>query len=187
MRTITVKEYDVGEIFEVDNSHYLTVPDEHCESCDLRGACRHPLADGALVCAGHRRRDQTPVSFRRLEKLTAEVFDHPGCPSWANYAAVNAGGVVVASAMRMRVVNDHWLADTDLFVRIGVMRDPAGWQSSQITRERPEEALTRKLHCRINKLREGIAAALESDRTAGLERARLLILRDLLERDAAEE
>ena len=187
MRTIAVKEYDVGEIFEVDNARYLTVPDEHCESCDLPRACHLPLADGALVCAGRRRRDQTPVSFRRLAKLTAEVFAAPGCPSWANYAAVNASGSVVVSAMMMRVINDHWFADTDLLVPIGVTRDPMAWQVSQITRERPDEELTRKLHCRINKLREGIAAALESDRTAGLERARLLILRDLLEHDAAEE
>lgn len=32
---------------------------------------------------------------KELPKLTVEVFDHPDCPSWANYAAVNKGGRVI--------------------------------------------------------------------------------------------
>ena len=75
----------------------------------------------------------------RLPKLTAEVFNHPDCPEWAKYAAVNANGKVVLFSDIPNCRDNGWSViwhstSTQDDILDDVLFDSSDWKNSLIER-----------------------------------------------------
>lgn len=88
-----------------------------------------------LVCEDwHEVKEETTTESNQLPKLTAEVFDHPNCPEWAKYAAVDVSGIAhyfderpyLADTFFYNNCAHHWTVDGDF--------DASDWQNSLIER-----------------------------------------------------
>lgn len=75
--------------------------------------------------------DHTEPQVKELPKLTVEVFDHPDCPTWANYAAVNKNGRVLFYEDKKSV---GVKADIGFF-------DASDWPNTIIKRPKKQEQL----------------------------------------------
>lgn len=73
----------------------------------------------------------TEPQVKELPKLTVEVFDHPDCPAWANYASVNKNGRVVFYEDKK---SPGAKADIGFF-------DASDWKNSLIERPKKQEQL----------------------------------------------
>ena len=74
----------------------------------------------------------------QLPKLTTEVFNHPDCPEWARYAAVDQGGNAFFHAEKPTINCCHWMCNNTMSRYIGKF-DPSDWQNILI--ERPSKDL----------------------------------------------
>ena len=83
LRNSTKPELISGLCVGVDCPEYL-----YCEHCIFSKEHR-------LSLIRYLGMDPTEPQVKELPKLTVEVFDHPDCPEWANYAAVNKSGRVI--------------------------------------------------------------------------------------------
>ena len=80
----------------------------------------------------------------QLPKLTADVFDLPDCPEWANWAAINADGRVVLFSDMPNCSDDRWRVtwhstSSQAYMLDDVIFDATDWQNSLI--ERPAKVL----------------------------------------------
>ena len=73
-----------------------------------------------------------------LPKLTIDVFDHPECPKWARYAAVDQGGNAFFHAEKPIINCCHWMCNYSGSKYIGKF-DSSDWRNSLI--ERPAKSL----------------------------------------------
>lgn len=118
-----------------------------------------------------------------LPKLTAEVFDRPDCPKWAQYAAVNADGKVVLFSAVPSTSDGRWIviySSTSVQADIldDVMFDASDWEDSLIKRpvkELPEWCKVGEWvyyillteYCKIEQMNEGFMLRfLDGDSTA---------------------
>ena len=80
-----------------------------------------------------------------LPKLTTEVFDHPACPGWAKWAAVDEYGTVWLTAEKPNVIMvaseaNGWSTGGSSYTHLASVRfDASDWENSLI--ERPSKAL----------------------------------------------
>lgn len=76
----------------------------------------------------------------QLPKLTVEVFDHPDCPAWAKYAAVDKCGTAWFHECEPEIIEYLWWSKSqDELCHIHKKFDNSDWQNSLI--ERPAKAL----------------------------------------------
>lgn len=80
---------------------------------------------------------------QKLPKLTAEVFNHPDCPEWANYAVVNHNGRLSFFGDKPKFEGEAygcWSCDDYQYTHINnAFFDPTDWENSLV--ERPAKAL----------------------------------------------
>jgi hypothetical protein len=79
---------------------------------------------------------QLVTNCNQLPKLTAEVFNRPDCPEWANYAAVDESGVAYYYAEEP-YARKHTFGSLDSMKTIDGTFDASDWKNSLI--ERPEK------------------------------------------------
>jgi hypothetical protein len=113
----------------------------HCEltpkeTCLLPKCC--PFAEG-YEPAWHEVKEEEQKS----PKLTAEVFDRPDCPNWANYAVINHHGRLSFFGDKPKFEGEDygcWSCDNYKYTHINnAFFDPSDWQNSLI--ERPTKVL----------------------------------------------
>jgi hypothetical protein len=70
-----------------------------------------------------------------LPKLTTKVFDHPDCPKWVKWAAVDEDGTVVLFETRPTSEPAcKWWGRSGKYCLSGLMCDPSDWQNSLVER-----------------------------------------------------
>jgi hypothetical protein len=89
---------------------------------------------------------ESATSSAPLPKLTEEVFNHPACPEWAQYAAVNKDGKVVLFPHAPSIMDNRWCSTYyTSSARAAILDDrtfdSTDWQHSLI--ERPKKSLPR--------------------------------------------
>ena len=87
---------------------------------------------------------ESETSSAALPKLTVAVFDHPDCPEWAKWAAVNANGKAVIFSYEPSRRDDAWVvtyysSSSQSDVLGDETFDHTDWQNSLI--ERPKKSL----------------------------------------------
>lgn len=104
-------------------------------SCELRS----DLFPHKCVCWDYIPQWVEMEELTTLPKLTAEVFDRPDCPEWANWAAVDSCGDAYFYAGKPQANSERWSDPVLLdFFYIGKF-DATDWRNSLI--ERPAKAL----------------------------------------------
>lgn len=80
--------------------------------------------------------DQPVTECNQLPKLTAEVFDRPDCPEWAQYAAVDGTECAYWYKNKPVPLGMYWFATDSILEKIsGISFDASGWQHSLIERQ----------------------------------------------------
>jgi hypothetical protein len=93
---------------------------------------------GYLVSVWHEVKEEE----QKLPKLTAEVFDRPDCPEWANYASVNADGEVWFHARKPKIVDNFWCAGSpEKMYQRHKEFDAFDWKNSLVKRPAKEKVL----------------------------------------------
>lgn len=83
---------------------------------------------------------EAAASSVQFPKLTEEVFNHPDCPEWARWAAVDADGTVALFDRRPVIASiGKWWDRVQKYHTLDMLCDPSDWQNSII--ERPEKSL----------------------------------------------
>lgn len=85
----------------------------------------------------HEVKEETVIDCNQLPKLTTEVFDRPGCPEWARYAAVDKNGVAgyFSEYPSRRCDPYQWMVkEPGKYQKIDDDFDPSDWQNSLIKR-----------------------------------------------------
>lgn len=79
------------------------------------------------------------VSCDDLQKLTVEIFNHPDCPEWAKYAAVDIDGVTCVYQDKPHIKGSEWVAQYHgiNWCVIPGRSDASDWKNSLI--ERPKK------------------------------------------------
>ena len=54
-----------------------------------------------------------------LPKLTVDIFNHPDCPGWAKWAAVNQNGFGYVFAVRPHLRRDAWISEHGEVLQMG--------------------------------------------------------------------
>lgn len=68
----------------------------------------------------------------KLPKLTADVFNHPECPGWANWAAVDIAGRVWVFISKPCLIS-NWVSNSDAYFLCSGY-SVVNWQNSLIER-----------------------------------------------------
>lgn len=89
-----------------DCVHGCVVIMERGEKCPL--ICEYNKAKW------HEVKEETSTDCNSLPKLTAEVFDRPDCPEWADYAFVNSYGHCVVLEVKPKITEHGSLCAHDL-------------------------------------------------------------------------
>lgn len=100
---------------------------------------RNCVLDGRLP--DWRADDEPTTNSSQLPKLTADVFNHPNCPEWAEYAAVDADGQVWVYGYEPFIDGEvgFWVCHNDDYeggAFIGKGYDATDWKNSLIQRVR---------------------------------------------------
>lgn len=78
--------------------------------------------------------EETATECSQLPKLTAEVFNRPDCPAWANWAAVDSCGNAYYYMVKPQASSKRW--DDSEFCKFSYIGnfDATDWQNSLIER-----------------------------------------------------
>lgn len=71
--------------------------------------------------------------MKQFPKLTVDVFDHPVCPEWAQYAAVDKNGDGFVFSHKPTKRKNEWFFECGVLRHIGSF-DPSDWRDSLIER-----------------------------------------------------
>ena len=87
----------------------------------------------------HLVKEETTTKSSQLPKLTAEVFDRPDCPEWANYAVVDEDGKGFYFRSEPEKTDHAWKLPPDCtMANIGKF-DASDWENSLIKRPPKED------------------------------------------------
>lgn len=122
-----------------------------CDGCVNRKCIAHTRQSeipkycalrGYLVTSWHEVKEEAKTVEVKPQKLTVEIFDHPDCPEWANYASVDAGGNVYFHECKPKIIDHFWCADSrEKQYQPRVEFDARNWQNSLIKRPAKKKAL----------------------------------------------